>query len=160
MRIVRGLIFVHPSMGLGIITSLTSDSASVCFSEYPGRPYLISLNYIKTVYSIAAVEEKVKSVRDIIRADLLDGFFTPATRAKGHAIYANDDPIMIYEENDNAIRANIVGTSIYDTSITYVDGVVHLYCSCPVQGECKHLFALTDYVKHEKKQEIVGGQKQ
>ena len=150
MRIVSGLLFVHPSMGLGIVTSLTGDNASVTFADYPGKSYLISCSYIKSVYSFNAVSNVVKSVRDIIKKDLLDNFFTSSTRAKGHSIYVNQDAISIAEETPNQIKAYVLGTFIYDVNIQYNAGIVRMFCSCPVRDYCKHLFALIDYVKHEK----------
>ena len=155
MRVSKGLLFVHPSMGLGIVTSLSGSSASVSFEDYPGRSYLIALNYIKTVYSIEAVRERVKSVSDIIRKDLLDDFFTSSTRAKGHDIYNRKDPIYINEVRDDYIGANVVGTNIYELFIRYDSGIISMYCSCPVNGYCKHLFALTDYIKHEKNYSVM-----
>lgn len=150
MKVVKGLLFVHPSMGLGIVTSVSGSNASVTFEEYPGKSYLITTSFIKTAYSSIAVLDRVKSVRDIIRKDLLDGFFNAATKNKGHAIYESGSAVAITSETDQLITANVVGTYIYDVKISYIDGVVSMFCDCPVNGYCKHLFALTEYVKHNK----------
>ena len=148
MRVIKGLLFVHPSMGLGVVTGVSGSSASVYFESYPGKSYLITLNYIKTVYSYTAVEEQVKSVKDIIRKDLLDGFFNSSTKAKGHEIFNKNDAIYIFDEKENIISANVIGTKVYETKIIYENGVVSMFCDCPVDGPCKHLFALIDYIKH------------
>lgn len=84
-------------------------------------------------------DDNVKALQKIAK----NQYFNPITRTKGE-FYANRDLISAFSFDGDIIKAKIKGTHFYETSVSLKTGLFD--CSCPVNGDCKHEYALITYL--------------
>lgn len=143
MEIYKGQVVYFNSFKFGIVVNINTKSISIYFPEE------------KQIFNVAkeSFEEKnnpnvvnLLTIYDVFNLKLLDFYFDSKIiyRAKS---YANDTNIHLLLDTENKINANIYGTSIYKTQINFYNGIVSYSCTCPYEGNCKHLYSLILYIK-------------
>ena len=145
MKFTPGLLYVHPSLGLFIVISHYGNTINAySFEKHAIIP--LSSSYVSQTYDLKIADNSFTNIKDIIDQGGLDAFFDSITadRAKN---YINDNRIYIDCVTDKMIAATITGSYRYKTKIYYEEGIIHLNCDCPVDGSCKHLYALKEYIK-------------
>lgn len=56
--------------------------------------------------------------------------------------YISLDCISNFKFEDNYIIADVLGTNVYRTRLTFVKNHINYFCTCPVGRSCKHEYAL------------------
>lgn len=137
MDIKRYFVYEHPVFGIGIVLSVRGNEIDTYFSHkgktVVSREYISSLPYKKI------------TVKELCLSGALGVFFDSPTRQRSRE-YINNR-IIIKEIDDDHVKANVIGTSVYDTEIKIINNIVSLKCNCPVDGFCKHLYALIETIK-------------
>ena len=69
------------------------------------------------------------------------GAFSKKTARRGRRYYENAQ-VGHLESTGSSVTAEVYGTSSYTTSWHYDDGYWHCECTCPIEFDCKHAYAL------------------
>ena len=137
---VRYLILKHTSLGYGILVKRESgDIGQVFFADdKTKRQVLLS-------HPLLAVAEDVNLAK-FVTLGLYEGLFDSFTKEKGLE-YLNGQ-IKDLHLSENECYGTISGTKDYSFRITIdTNHFIVLSCSCPVEGTCKHLYAVFLTVK-------------
>jgi len=81
----------------------------------------------------------------IVNSDFMSAF--PSAVIKRSFSYANSSNISSIFFHDNTLKAVVIGTDDYYTSLSFMDHKLSFNCSCPVVGNCKHEAGLCFYLK-------------
>lgn len=147
MNIKKGEVVYFDNFKFGIVISINSSQASIYF-PLENRPFNFPLKNVNSLNNKKVVDNL--TIYDVFHLNLLDYFFPIKIRSRARS-YANDYNIDLFIDDENEVRASISGSDLYDTSITFDDNVISLYCTCPYEGDCKHLYALILYIKEKHK---------
>lgn len=143
MEIYKGQVVYFNSFKFGIVVNINTKSISIYFPEEKQI-----FNVVKESFEEENNPNVVNllTIYDVFNLKLLDFYFDSKIiyRAKS---YANDTNIHLLLDTENKINANIYGTSIYKTQINFYNGIVSYSCTCPYEGNCKHLYSLILYIK-------------
>ena len=132
----------HKSLGLGIILSHSSD-----FSTYRvSFEYKIGVKEIINDTRFVNIPNNPTLDR-IISSRVFEGLFDSFTKYKA---VGYEDKIKIEEHTNYLVSGEIKGTSIYKFRIEINRNKLSINCSCPVNGLCKHLYAVFSYLRSNK----------
>jgi len=71
----------------------------------------------------------------------MEELFDPVIRQRGYEYFERGNVINLVSF-ENKIMATVAGTANYITSIEIKDNELHISCTCPYEGNCKHAAAL------------------
>ena len=138
--------FIHPNFHLGIILTeeylISSSSTLDVFFFESKEMKTMSKEFISN--NCEEVKEQPKLL-DVLSDELINQIFDSWTQSKG-AKYVSDSRIQITYQDEYSVKAQVIGTYKYQTSVYIKDNAFHIECTCPVGRECKHLFALLKYI--------------
>ena len=98
------------------------------------------------LFSLAEEESLAQKVHAFDLA-FLHSLFAPSVLARGQNYFHNDWVTKVQYEASR-IKAEIVGSELYETQLFLQEKEVYYTCDCPFGGACKHLAALLIYLKH------------
>ena len=132
---VRYLLIKHLSLGFGVLIKRENNDL--------GKIYFGESQSIKTVIlshpSLSVADNLTLS--KFVALGLYEGLFDDATKQKA-ADYI-DNRIKNMHLSENECYGSIIGTHEYSFRITIdSNSMITLSCSCPVEGACKHLYAV------------------
>ena len=146
-------LFVHTHLGLCVMLSQDFDNI---------KAYLVKENRQITLYSPVLFDKFYSSdtapyysdIKELVVSGLFDFIFDNATKIKARPYY-KEDAISNITYSKNKISASILGTRLYETSIEIINNVINMKCSCPVNGLCKHQYALTKKIINESNEDNI-----
>ena len=132
---VRYLLIKHLSLGFGVLIKRENNDL--------GKIYFGESQSIKTVIlshpSLSVADSLTLS--KFVALGLYEGLFDDVTKQKA-ADYI-DNRIKNMHLSENECYGSIIGTHEYSFRITIdSNSMITLSCSCPVEGACKHLYAV------------------
>ena len=137
---VRYLLIKHLSLGFGVLLKRENDGL--------GKIYFSDTKSIKNValsHPSLSVAPSI-SLSKFVELGLYEGLFDEATKKKAEAYFDNRVKNMHLSENE--CYGAIIGTHEYSFRITIdSNSFITLSCSCPVEGICKHLYAVFVNIK-------------
>ena len=131
----RYLIIKHLSMGFGVLVKReNNDVGKIYFSDAKSTKSVILSNpYLSVAEGL--------SLTKFVSLGLYEGLFDNATKEKAKEYI--DSHIKNMHVSENECYGSIVGTHEYSFRITIdTNSFITLSCTCPVEGTCKHLYAV------------------
>ena len=137
---VRYLILKHQSLGYGVLVKRDSgDIGHVFFADGKIKRQVL------LTHPLMSVAEDVNLAK-FVTLELYEGLFDSWTKEKGLE-YLNGQ-IKDLHLSENECYGTISGSKDYSFRITIdTNHFIVLQCSCPVEGACKHLYAVFLTVK-------------
>ena len=136
----RYLIIKHLSLGYGVLLKReNNDSGKIYFAESKSaKTVILSHPYL-------SVAEKI-SLNKFVSLGLYEGLFDDDTKSRAKDYIDNRIKNMHLSENE--CYGAIIGTHEYSFRITIDNNsFITLSCTCPVEGACKHLYAVFVNIK-------------
>ena len=136
----RYLIIKHLSLGYGVLLKReNNDSGKIYFAESKSaKTVILSHPYL-------SVAEKI-SLNKFVSLGLYEGLFDEDTKRRAKEYIDNRIKNMHLSENE--CYGAIIGTHEYSFRITIDNNsFITLSCTCPVEGACKHLYAVFVNIK-------------
>lgn len=136
----RYLIIKHLSLGYGVLLKReNNDSGKIYFAESKSaKTVILSHPYL-------SVAEKI-SLNKFVSLGLYEGLFDDDTKRRAKEYIDNRIKNMHLSENE--CYGAIIGTHEYSFRITIDNNsFITLSCTCPVEGACKHLYAVFVNIK-------------
>ena len=136
----RYLIIKHLSLGYGVLLKReNNDSGKIYFAESKSaKTVILSHPYL-------SVAEKI-SLNKFVSLGLYEGLFDEDTKSRAKDYIDNRIKNMHLSENE--CYGAIIGTHEYSFRITIDNNsFITLSCTCPVEGACKHLYAVFVNIK-------------
>ena len=130
----------HKSLGPGVVLRNPHDGTVDCYFSDGLKRIVVDHPY---------VEKWDLSITDFIKNQLYDGIFDAYLKEKAKK-YIDSDHIQLVDIGDDIINARVKGTKTYNVSISLSNSRLSFTCDCPVQGLCKHMYAVCAYVYKEK----------
>ena len=132
---VRYLLIKHLSLGFGVLIKRENNDL--------GKIYFGESQTVRTVVlshpSLSVAENLTLS--KFVSLGLYEGLFDDDT--KNRAKEYIDNRIKNMHLSENECYGSIIGTHEYSFRITIDNNsFISLSCSCPVEGACKHLYAV------------------
>ena len=137
---VRYLIIKHLSLGYGVLLKReNNDSGKIYFAEAKSsKTVVLSHPYL-------AVADKI-TLSKFVSLGLYEGLFDMDTKKRAKEYIDNRIKNMHLSENE--CYGAIIGTHEYSFRITIDNNsFITLSCTCPVEGACKHLYAVFVNIK-------------
>ena len=131
----RYLLIKHLSLGYGVLVKReNNDSGKIYFSDSQSiKTVVLSNPYLSVAENL--------SLTKFVSLGLYEGLFDQYTKEKGKEYIDNRIKNMHLSENE--CYGSIIGTHEYTFRITIdSNSFITLSCSCPVDGVCKHLYAV------------------
>lgn len=149
---VPGYLFFHKSLGLCMtITSKNEYVDAYIINEKRKVVFLDS--FLLRFLDENKTRESITSLEDIIKSHALDHLFDEPTIIRAEH-YINSRFIKNVNISQFEITAEVEGQYLYKARIYLDDVTVKMSCSCPVNGNCKHLYALIQFIIGEHKKRI------
>ena len=136
----RYLIIKHLSLGYGVLLKReNNDFGKIYFAESKSaKTVILSHPYL-------SVAEKI-SLNKFVSLGLYEGLFDEDTKSRAKDYIDNRIKNMHLSENE--CYGAIIGTHEYSFRITIDNNsFITLSCTCPVEGACKHLYAVFVNIK-------------
>ena len=138
--------FMHENFGIGVVLS---DENSIKRGQSIDA-YFIGDKTCRTlskqfILDNASFDISKVKLSDILTDVFIDQLFDSWTQTKGSK-YVSDTRINILYEDKYSVKASVIGTQKYQIEIKSKDSHLSLSCSCPVNDECKHLYAVMKYL--------------
>ena len=137
---VRFLIIKHLSLGFGVLLKRDNDGL--------GKIYFADTKSTKNVilsHPSLAVASDI-SLSKFVNLGLYEGLFDENEKERAKPYFDNRIKNMHLSENE--CYGSIIGTHEYSFRITIdSNSFITLSCSCPVEGICKHLYAVFVNIK-------------
>ena len=130
----------HKSLGPGVVLRNPHDGTVDCYFSDGLKKILVDHPY---------VEKWDLSITDFIKNQLYEGIFDAYLKKKAEA-YIDSERIQLVDIGDDIINARVKGTKTYSVSISLSNSRLSFTCDCPVQGLCKHMYAVCAYIYKEK----------
>ena len=132
---VRYLILKHVSLGYGILIKREpNDIGRVFFAETKATKNVI------LSHPMLSVADNI-SLSKFVSLGLYEGIFDANTKNK--AMDYLNGAIKDMHLSENECNGSIVGTKEYSFKISIdSNSMITLSCTCPVEGACKHLYAV------------------
>lgn len=132
---VRFLILKHVSLGYGILIKREpNDIGRVFFAETKATKNVI------LSHPMLSVADNI-SLSKFVSLGLYEGIFDVNTKNK--AMDYLNGAIKDMHLSENECNGSIVGTKEYSFKISIdSNSMITLSCTCPVEGACKHLYAV------------------
>lgn len=132
---VRYLILKHVSLGYGVLIKREpNDIGRVFFAETKATKNVI------LSHPMLSVADNI-SLSKFVSLGLYEGIFDANTKNKA-TDYLNG-AIKDMHLSENECNGSIVGTKEYSFKISIdSNSMITLSCTCPVEGACKHLYAV------------------
>ena len=137
---VRYLIIKHLSLGYGVlIRRENNDLGKIYFADAKSsKSVILSHPYLSVAEGL--------SLNKFVSLGLYEGLFDSATKEKAKDYFDNHIKNMHLGENE--CYGSIVGTHEYTFRISIdSNSFINLSCTCPVEGACKHLYAVFVNIK-------------
>lgn len=131
----RYLLIKHLSLGYGVLIKReNNDSGKIYFSDSQStKTVILSHPYLSVAENL--------TLSKFVSLGLFEGLFDQNTKAKAKEYIDNRIKNMHLSENE--CYGSIIGTHEYTFRITIdSNSFINLSCSCPVEGVCKHLYAV------------------
>ena len=131
----RYLLIKHLSLGYGVLIKReNNDSGQIYFSDSQSiKTVVLSNPYLSVAENL--------TLSKFVSLGLYEGLFDQNTKAKAKEYIDNRIKNMHLSENE--CYGSIIGTHEYTFRITIdSNSFITLSCSCPVEGVCKHLYAV------------------
>lgn len=132
---VRYLILKHVSLGYGVLIKREPNDI--------GRVFFADAKSTKNVvlsHPLLSVADNI-SLSKFVTLGLYEGLFDVNTKNK--AMDYLDGAIKDLHLSENECNGSIVGTKEYSFRISIdSNSMITLSCTCPVEGVCKHLYAV------------------
>ena len=131
----RYLLIRHLSLGYGVLIKReNNDSGQIYFSDSQSiKTVVLSNPYLSVAENL--------TLSKFVSLGLYEGLFDQNTKAKAKEYIDNRIKNMHLSENE--CYGSIIGTHEYTFRITIdSNSFITLSCSCPVEGVCKHLYAV------------------
>ncbi|MBP5407785.1 MAG: SWIM zinc finger family protein [Bacilli bacterium] len=136
----RYLIIKHLSLGYGVLLKReNNDSGKIYFADSASsKTVVLSHPYL-------SVAEKI-SLNKFVSLGLYEGLFDEDTKRRAKEYI--DSRIKNMHLSENECYGAIIGTHEYSFRITIDNNsFITLSCTCPVEGACKHLYAVFVNIK-------------
>ena len=132
---VRFLILKHVSLGYGVLIKREpNDIGRVFFAETKATKNVI------LSHPMLSVADNI-SLSKFVSLGLYEGIFDANTKNK--AMDYLNGAIKDMHLSENECNGSIVGTKEYSFKISIdSNSMITLSCTCPVEGACKHLYAV------------------
>ena len=132
---VRYLILKHVSLGYGVLIKREpNDIGRVFFAETKATKNVI------LSHPMLSVADNI-SLSKFVSLGLYEGIFDANTKNK--AMDYLNGAIKDMHLSENECNGSIVGTKEYSFKISIdSNSMITLSCTCPVEGACKHLYAV------------------
>ena len=131
----RYLLIKHLSLGYGVLIKReNNDLGKIYFSDSQStKTVILSHPYLSVAENL--------TLSKFVSLGLFEGLFDQNTKAKAKEYIDNRIKNMHLSENE--CYGSIIGTHEYTFRITIdSNSFINLSCSCPVEGVCKHLYAV------------------
>ena len=131
----RYLLIKHLSLGYGVLIKReNNDSGQIYFSDSQSiKTVVLSNPYLSVAENL--------TLSKFVSLGLYEGLFDQNTKTKAKEYIDNRIKNMHLSENE--CYGSIIGTHEYTFRITIdSNSFITLSCSCPVEGVCKHLYAV------------------
>ena len=131
----RYLLIKHLSLGYGVLLKReNNDLGKIYFADSKSTKSVILSNpYLSVAENL--------TLSKFVSLGLYEGLFDQNTKAKAKEYIDNRIKNMHLSENE--CYGSIIGTHEYTFRITIdSNSFINLSCSCPVDGVCKHLYAV------------------
>ena len=131
----RYLLIKHLSLGYGVLVKReNNDSGKIYFSDSQSiKTVILSNPYLSVAENLTLTK--------FVSLGLYEGLFDQNTKSKAKEYIDNRIKNMHLSENE--CYGSIIGTHEYTFRITIdSNSFITLSCSCPVEGVCKHLYAV------------------
>jgi len=137
---VRYLIVKHLSLGFGVLVKRDNNNI--------GQIYFADMKSTKNVtlsHPSISVAENI-SLTKFVNLGLYEGLFSQDEKKRASDYFNNRIKNMHLSENE--CYGTIIGTHEYSFRIKIeADSSIYLSCTCPVDGVCKHLYAVFVNIK-------------
>ena len=137
---VRYLIVKHLSLGFGVLVKRENNNI--------GQIYFADVKATKNVtlsHPSISVAENI-SLTKFVNLGLYEGLFSQDEKKRAEEYFNNRIKNMHLSENE--CYGSIIGTHEYTFRIKIEsDSSIYLSCTCPVEGVCKHLYAVFANIK-------------
>lgn len=131
----RFLIIKHLSLGYGVLLKRESNDI--------GKIYFADSKTVKSVilsHPYISVAENL-TLNKFVSLGLYEGLFDASTKERAREYI--DNRIKNMHVSENECYGSIVGSHEYTFRITIdANSMITLSCTCPVEGTCKHLYAV------------------
>ena len=136
---VRYLLIKHLSLGYGVLLKRESnDIGKVYFAESGTRSVVLSHPYLSVADNL--------SLNKFVSLGLYEGLFDSDTKERSKEYI--DNRIKNLHLSEKECYGSIIGTHEYSFRILIdSNSFITLSCTCPVEGVCKHLYAVFVNIK-------------
>ena len=137
---VRYLIIKHLSLGYGVLIKReNNDLGKIYFSDAKSsKSVILSHPYLSVAEGL--------SLNKFVSLGLYEGLFDNAVKESAKEYFDNHIKNMHLSENE--CYGSIVGAHEYSFRISIdSNSFINLSCTCPVEGACKHLYAVFVNIK-------------
>jgi len=137
-------IYRHATLGIGIQDLSKPNNSEYLNIYFPSVSRQVTLvrNFSENMIADDA------TIYEILNSGMLKSCFDSWTKRKASALY---DTPRIIKESDTELITAIQGSGYkeYEVCLDYNQskGLLKLDCSCPVDGLCKHMYAVIDHFK-------------